>query len=79
MMNHKSKIKISARFWPIFDFELNEKKSRAEPSRAEKPSARAARLGLITNDYVLSTVVTKSRLEALHTVPESLYAFRFRF
>ena len=24
---------ILARFWPIFDFELNEKRSRAEPSR----------------------------------------------
>ena len=32
MINHKNKIKISARFWPIFDFELNEKRSRAEPS-----------------------------------------------
>ena len=29
-MNHKNKIKISARFWPIFDFELNEKRARAE-------------------------------------------------
>ena len=32
MINHKNKIKISARFWPIFGFELSEKRSRAEPS-----------------------------------------------
>ena len=34
----KKEIKISARFWPIFDFELNEKGH--EPSRAENHSAR---------------------------------------
>jgi hypothetical protein len=28
----KNKIEISARFWPIFDFELNEKRSRAKRS-----------------------------------------------
>ena len=28
-------------FRPIIDFELNEKRSRAKPSRAEKPSAWA--------------------------------------
>ena len=37
----KITIKISARFWPIFDFELKEKRSRAELSRAKNPSARA--------------------------------------
>ena len=26
-------------FWPIFDFELKRKRSQAEPSRAENPSA----------------------------------------
>ena len=35
------KMKISARFKQIFDFELNGKRSRADPSRAENPSARA--------------------------------------
>jgi hypothetical protein len=35
------KMKILARFRPIFDFELKGKRSRAEPSRAENPSARA--------------------------------------
>ena len=42
---YKNEIEISARFWPIFDFGLNEKRSQAKPSRAENPSAR---LGLIT-------------------------------
>ena len=41
MINHKLKIKISARFWPIFDFNLNEKKVTSP----EKPSARAMGLG----------------------------------
>ena len=41
MINQKMRIKISARFWPIFDFELKGKRSRAELSRAENPSARA--------------------------------------
>ena len=35
------KNKKKARFRPIFDFELKGKRSRAEPSRAENPSARA--------------------------------------
>ena len=66
MINHKHKIKISARFWPIFDFELNEKRSRAEPSQAEKPSARAmARASLArTHHYYLSyrvDVIVKER------------------
>ena len=34
-------VEILARFWPIFGSELNEKRSQAEPSRAENPSARA--------------------------------------
>jgi hypothetical protein len=42
----KKKKKKLARFRPIFDFELKGKSSRAEPSRAENPSAR---LGLITS------------------------------
>ena len=41
IMYSKNEIQILARFGPIFDFELNEKRSRAEPSRAENPSARA--------------------------------------
>ena len=40
-VNYKNKIKISARLWPIFDFELNEKRSQAEPSQAENPKAGA--------------------------------------
>ena len=32
---------FSARFRPIFDFELKGKRSRAERGRAENPSARA--------------------------------------
>ena len=31
-MEKKLKLKISARFWPIFDFELKGKRSLAEPS-----------------------------------------------
>ena len=41
MIIQNNEIKILARFWPIFGFELSEKRSRAEPSRAENPSARA--------------------------------------
>ena len=37
----KITIKISACFRPIFDFKLKEKRSRAELSRAENPSAQA--------------------------------------
>ena len=37
----KNEIKILARFRPIFGSELNEKRSRAEPSQAENPSAQA--------------------------------------
>ena len=42
-------LKISARFWPIFNFELNGKGH--EPSRAENLSAR---LGLISNNTLFS-------------------------
>ena len=40
------KMKISARFWPIFDFELKGKRSRAELKILQ---LEPARLGLITN------------------------------
>ena len=42
-MEKKIKVKmiISARFGPIINFELKGKRSRAEPSQAENPSARA--------------------------------------
>ena len=52
--NHKNKIEISARFRSIFDFELNGKRSQAEPSRAENPSAR---LGLITSSRVVDNIL----------------------
>jgi hypothetical protein len=39
--HQKNEIEISACFRKIFYFELNEKRSQAEPSRAEKPSAQA--------------------------------------
>ena len=56
MINHKNKIKISARFWPIFDFELNEKKvtSQAELRILQLELwLEPTRLGFITNIYVL--------------------------
>ena len=36
-------------FWPISDFGLNEKRSRADPSRTENLSAR---LGPLTSDNI---------------------------
>ena len=41
MIIQNNEIQIWARLWPIFGFELSEKRSRAEPRRAENPSARA--------------------------------------
>ena len=41
MIIQNNEIKISARFWPIFGFELSEKRSRAELRRAENNSAQA--------------------------------------
>ena len=51
--------KKSARFRPIFDFELKGKRSRAEPSQAENPSARAlARASSArTHHYYLVTIL----------------------
>ena len=54
-LKKKIKMKISAHFRPIFDFELRGKRLRAEPSRAElkilqlEPWLEPARLGLITS------------------------------
>ena len=39
IISHKKEIEIWARFWSIFDFELNEKGH--EPSQTENPSAIA--------------------------------------
>ena len=59
MINHKNKIKISARFWPIFDFELNEKRSRAEPKNLQLELwLEPARLGLITRKYATFKLIT---------------------
>ena len=50
-MNHKNKIKISAHFWPIFGFELSEKRSRAELKILQlELSLDPAQLGLITTN-----------------------------
>ncbi len=55
LVNSLMRIKFSARFWLIFNLELRAKRPRAEPSRAENPSARAAWLGIITNNKITTT------------------------
>ena len=62
-------------FRPIIDFELKRKRPRAEPSRAENPSAR---LGLITsrqvkNDPKTSDVICECSLSVFNTINAALY------
>ena len=53
-MKKKIKIKILARFGPIFDFKLKGKRSRAEPKILQlKLWLEPARLGLITRAYLI--------------------------
>jgi hypothetical protein len=61
---------MSARFLPIFDFELMGKRSRAEPSRKSFSSSSGssqlelwlepARLGLITSIYAVYHKIARS-------------------
>ena len=53
MIIQNNEIKISARFWPIFGFELSEKRSRAELKILQLELwLEPARIGLLTSTYM---------------------------
>ena len=66
MIIQNNEIKISARFWPIFCFELSEKRSRAELKILQLELwLEPARLRLITSDQLKVHSWLKNQL---HTV-----------
>ena len=77
--NKKKQIKISARFRPIFGFELNEKRSRAKPSwKSFSSSYGSSQLGS-DSSLVNNTLESQSWTKIKSDVSCSTLAFSTKF